>query len=279
MSSNEKGYGGIPNGDLGISIPEARPTEPSLQRQCIAEAFGTCVLVQVGCAGLCATVYIHAFSGLWQAAVVWLIAGALAVSATASISGAHLNPAITLSFALVRPNDFPFRKVVPYWIAQLVGAFTAGLINLAIFHTAILNFEQTGGILRGTESGVSSATAFGDYYMLSNNVGSWYQALFIEGFGTAFLVFIIFSVTHPSNDAVPSSAVPLIVGTSIAAMVATLGSLTGSGINPARDFGPRLVTSIFGWGSASFQGALVYIVGPLIGGPIGAFFADKVLRD
>jgi len=276
MSSTEKGYGGIPHSEeeTGTGTNEA-----SLQRQCLAEAFGTCVLVQVGCAGLCTTIYVHAFDGLWQVAVVWLIAGALAVSATASISGAHLNPAVTLSFALVRPNDFPYRKVVPYWIAQLVGAFIAGLINITIFHTAILNFEQTQNLARGTELGISSATAFGDYYMLSDNVNSWLHALFIEAFGTAFLVFMIFSVTHPSNDTFPASAVPLIVGTSIAAMVATLGTLTGSGINPARDFGPRLVTSIFGWGLASFRGALVYIVGPLIGGPIGAFLADKVLRD
>jgi glycerol uptake facilitator protein len=209
--------------------------------------------------------------------VVWLIAAALALYATASISGGHLNPAVTLSFALIRPDAFPMSKLIPYWLAQLAGAILAGLINLAIFHQAIVTYEMDNEILRGSPLGIKSAVAFGDYYSLSPAVGGWAQALFIEAFGTAFLTFIIFSATHPSNATVASSAVPLIVGTAIGAMIALLGATTGAGINPARDFGPRLVTLFFGWGKASLQDAWVYIAGPLIGGPIGAALADLVL--
>ena len=89
-------------------------------------------------------------------------------------------------------------------------------------------------IVRGTQDSIKSATTFGDYYILSPYVSSWNQAVFIEAFGTAFLVFCIFAVTHSKNKVVPTSAVPFLVGSAIAVMVATLGPLTGSGINPGK---------------------------------------------
>lgn len=273
--SQAQAYGSVPNVDIEeAQTPVDEP--PTLMQKCVAECFGTCVLVQVGCAGLCASTYLGVYEGLWQAAAVWLIGATLAVLATASISGAHLNPAVTLSFALMRPDDFTVSDVIPYWVAQLAGGILAGLINLSIYGTAIASFEAANNLVRGTDGGIASAVAFGDYYMLSPSVGSFMQAIFIEAFGTAFLVFIIFSVTNPKND-VPSSAVPLIVGTAIAAMIATLGATTGAGINPARDLGPRLVTLFMGWGTPAMNGSLVYIAGPMIGGPIGAFLADLIL--
>ncbi len=99
--------------------------------------------------------------------------------------------------------------------------------------------------------------------MLSPYVSSWNNAVFIEAFGTAFLVFCIFAITHPKNNALSPTIVPFLVGTAIAVMIATLGPLTGAGINPARDLGPRLITYYFGWGKESLQGAEVYIIGPL----------------
>jgi glycerol uptake facilitator-like aquaporin len=76
---------------------EQTSQKPTLLQEMVAECIGTCILTQVGCAGLCASTYIGAYDGLWQAAIVWLLGAALAISATASISGAHLNPAVTVS--------------------------------------------------------------------------------------------------------------------------------------------------------------------------------------
>lgn len=70
---------------------------PSLFQQLVAECIGTCILTQIGCAGLCASTYLGVYDGLWQAAVIWLLGAMLAISATASISGAHLNPAVSVS--------------------------------------------------------------------------------------------------------------------------------------------------------------------------------------
>lgn len=88
----------------------------------------------------------------------------MAIYISASISGGHLNPAVTLAFALVRRDDFPFRNVLPYWMAQLLGGIMAGAINLFLFHKAIARFEKKHGLVRGSAEGIQSAAAFGDYW-------------------------------------------------------------------------------------------------------------------
>jgi glycerol uptake facilitator-like aquaporin len=98
----------------------------------------------------------------------------------------------------------------------------------------------------------------------------------MEAFGTAFLCFIIFASTHAKNP-LPSAAVAPTVGIAYGVMVMMFGSLTGGGINPARDLGPRLITLMAGWGPAAMTNSVVYFVGPFVGGPVGAFLADKVL--
>jgi MIP family channel proteins len=213
---------------------------------------------------------------MWQIAVIWILAATLGIYASGAISGGHLNPAVTLSFALARPSVFSFGKVVPYWIAQIFGGFIATIVNLCIFVQAVSLFEKKQGIVRGTPESIGSAAAFSDYWSLSDYVASGFHAFFLEALGTAFLVFIVFMATHPKNS-VPSGAVAPCVGVAIGCMVTLLGPLTNAGINPARDLGPRIALSFAGWGMASFKNWWVYSVGPLIGGPIGAFLVEKLL--
>uniref|UniRef100_A0A7S2U7D9 Aquaporin n=1 Tax=Attheya septentrionalis TaxID=420275 RepID=A0A7S2U7D9_9STRA len=266
-------YGSLPT---STSTSTGPPETFGLKKQCIAEFIGTATLVQVGCGGLCAGLYMGSLDGLWQAAIVWIIGATLAIYATAHISGAHLNPAVSLAFCIVRPDDFPWSKMLFYWVAQMLGAMMAGLMNLILFSAAISSYETSNGLSRGEAKAIHSAGAFGDYWSLSKGVSGPFHALFIEAFGTAFLTFVIFSVTNPKNK-VPSAAVAPLVGCAIGMMIVTLGSLTGAGINPARDLGPRLVTVFSGWGMAAMKDFPVYIAGPLIGGPIGAILADFVL--
>lgn len=101
---------------------------------------------------------------MWQVGVAWAVGATLAIFCTAAISGGHINPAVTLSFALVRRDDFPFKHVLPYWLAQLVGAMLAGAVNLMIFHVAIHRFEKKHGLMRGDADSIQSAVAFGDYW-------------------------------------------------------------------------------------------------------------------
>lgn len=265
------GYGSIPQADEAVSTPE-----PSMKSCLIAELFGTCTLVQIGCGGICAGLYMGALNDVMDVAFLWLLGATLAIYATASTSGAHLNPAVSFAFAIVRPDDFSWSKLIPYWAAQLAGGLLAGALNLMVFGTAIKNYEKEHGLVRGEPDSIKSASAFGDYWSLSAGVGGGLHAVVIEAFGTAFLTFVIFSATNPKNN-VPSAAIAPIVGTGIGMMIALLGTLTGAGINPARDLGPRLVTNMAGWGRAAMTNWGAYIFGPLIGGPLGAFLADKVL--
>ena len=101
---------------------------------------------------------------MFQIGAIFALGVTMAIYATAAISGGHLNPAVTLAFALVRRDDFPFSRVLPYWMAQLAGGIVAGAINLFLFHVAIKRFEKKHGYVRGTEGSIASAAAFGDYW-------------------------------------------------------------------------------------------------------------------
>uniref|UniRef100_A0A7S2GQK5 Aquaporin n=1 Tax=Helicotheca tamesis TaxID=374047 RepID=A0A7S2GQK5_9STRA len=266
------GYGTIPDVEGGVAPEES----PSLTNALVAEVIGTATLTQIGCGGLCAGLYLGTLEGTWQAAALWILGATLAVFMTGSISGGHLNPAVSFSFALIRPGDFSMAKLIPYWVAQLIGGIIAGCLNYIIYSSGIAEFEKTEELVRGSSEGIASAAAFGDYWSLSPGVANVGHAFFIEAFGTAFLVFCIFAATNPKNN-VPSGAIAPIVGIAIGVMIVMLGNLTGAGINPARDLGPRIATSFLGWGFAAYTNAWVYIVAPLVGGPIGAAIADKVL--
>ena len=89
---------------------------------CIAEAVGTFLLVLFGIGSVAAAVLTGAQVGLWQVAVVWGFGVTVAIYATAAISGAHLNPAVSLAFAIFRHREFPVSKLGPYWVSQLAGA-------------------------------------------------------------------------------------------------------------------------------------------------------------
>ncbi len=102
----------------------------SIYRACLGEIVGTFLLVLFGTGAVASAVLTGALAGLWQVAVVWGFGVTLAIYATAAASGAHLNPAVTLSMAIFRAAAFPVRRVLPYWGAQLLGAVLAGACSL-----------------------------------------------------------------------------------------------------------------------------------------------------
>ena len=142
----------------------AESAQPSLRSQLIAEFIGTTILVQVGTGSNSVAVFMQDTSGMWQIGVIWILAATLGIYAAGSISGGHLNPAVTLSFALWRPNDFEWKKVLPFWCAQILGGMVATFINIVIFLEAISRYEAKSGFLRGDADGIKSAAAFSDYW-------------------------------------------------------------------------------------------------------------------
>mmetsp|Transcript_19786 Transcript_19786/g.42606 ORF Transcript_19786/g.42606 Transcript_19786/m.42606 type:complete len:391 (+) Transcript_19786:1-1173(+) len=251
----------------------------TLSREMMAEFIGTYLIVQIGCGVVCAATYLGAQVGLWQIAAAWSIAVTLAIATTASISGAHLNPAISLALVLIRPTSssaFGWAKFIPYVASQVAGATVAGGVNFVLFREACAKFETAKNVVRGSAESFVSASTFGEYW----SVSSWSTAFFAEALGTAILAFVIFALTNPRNETTSKNSllVPPLIGSTVGALISFIAPLTQAGFNPARDFGPRIAASFAGWGKGiAFKGWWVYVLAPFLGAPLGALVADKLL--
>jgi glycerol uptake facilitator protein len=262
----------------------------SLVGECLSEVLGTFVLVFFGVGAVNAAVLTGAQTGLWQVAVVWGIAIALAIYTTGAVSGSHINPAITVAMAAWR--GFPKRKVGPYVLAQLVGAFLASLVLYGLFRGFIPPFEAAHGIVRGQPGSELSAMVFGQYFpnpVLSGTTAEAFQkvslgtAMLAEGIGTAFLACFVFAVTEPRNGQASRFMAPALIGLSVAIIISIVAPITQGGLNPARDLGPRLVSLLFGWGEIAIPGPrngffTVYILSPIIGAVLGAGVYQLMVR-
>lgn len=246
------------------------------------EFTGTFLLVFFGVGAVNAAVVSGAQVGLWQVAVVWAVGVSLGVYASASLSGGHINPAITAVAALY--DRFPLSRVVPYWVAQVAGAAAASLVLYALFAEAIIEFERQKGLLRGGPGSELSAMVFGEYFPNPAIYGtaeeawrvvSLKSAFIAEMVGTALLAFLVGTVTSDRNPArPPPAAAAIVIGIGVAAIISVVAPLTQAALNPARDFGPRLVSFFLGWGDIAIPGPrggwfVVYIAGPMVGALIG----------
>jgi glycerol uptake facilitator protein len=246
------------------------------------EFIGTFVLVFFGVGVVNAAVVTGAQVGLWQVAIVWAIGVSLGIYCSASLSGAHINPAIT-AVAVVF-DRMPLARAVAYVVAQVAGAMAASLALYAMFAEAVLEFERRNGLLRGGPGSERSAMIFGEYFpnpaVFGTAEDAWRivslpSAFAAELVGTAMLAFIVSAVTHPRNAARPPAAMQaLFIGLGVAAIISVIAPLTQAGLNPARDFGPRVVSWIMGWGEIAFPGPrggwfTVYILAPVLGALAG----------
>ncbi len=242
----------------------------TLRREFLSEFFGTFVLIVFG-VGVVAQVNLGggANGQYLSINIGWGLAVMIAAY-VAGVSGAHLNPAVTLAAATFR--GFAWPKVVPYIVAQTAGAFVAAAVVFLTYHDAIQHFD--GGV-RQVSGALGTAGIFSTYPQpwLTTVSGFVDQVL-----GTALLIIGIFAVTDEKNLAPPSNLGPVAVGLLVLLIGATYGLNAGYAINPARDFGPRLFTAVAGWGSGVFTAAnnwwWVPIAGPLVGGLVGGLAYD-----
>jgi glycerol uptake facilitator protein len=266
-----------------MSEPERQ--KPQLLRELSAEFLGTMVLLLFGCGVVAQVVAGGALTspkgGLGDHDSIswaWGLGVTLGVYVAARLSGAHLNPAVTLSLAAFR--GFPWAKVAPYAIAQTLGAFVAALLvrwnYTEILARADPKHSFMTQIVFSTLPGNGSTTA---------GVHLW-GAFRDQIIGTAILVLLIFAITDMLNTPPKANLAPFIIGLVVVAIGMAWGADAGYAINPARDFGPRLASFITGyhsawrdqWGDIYFW---VPIVAPLIGGLVGAalykFLIEKFL--
>ena len=248
----------------------------------LAEFIGTMVLIIFG-DGVVAMV-VALGKGDWQTITwAWGLAVVMGVYVAGGMTGAHLNPAVTLALAVRR--GFPWNKVGPYIAAEVAGAFCGAGLLLLNYNPAIAAFEKANNIVRDAASGTPGTAGIWATY---NNAAAgiqWGNALLDQIIGTALLVGIILAITDKRNQAVEANLAPLIIGLLVVAIGMSMGGAAGYAINPARDFGPRLLSAIGGWGlnpftyTADFFGIalpyfLVPIIGPLVGGVLGGYVYD-----
>lgn len=253
-------------------------------RDFIGEFLGTFLLVLFGCGSVAVSVLFNSHNGLFQIALIWGVGVSLAIYATRHLSCAHLNPAVTL--AMVASKRMALRKMPAYLLAQFTGAFCAGIGLYFLFNPSIVAFEAARHIVRGTPESMQVAKMFGEYYQLpgSETVVSLPLAIGAEAVGTFLLVLMIFSLTEGCNLGRPDDNVaPLFIGLSVSSAICLVAPLTQAGLNPARDFGPRLVAWLFGWGSAAFPDRsggffYVYILAPVIGALAAGLLFTRVLE-
>lgn len=261
----------------------------------LAECVGTFIMVFFGCGSVHVAVTLDALQGGWQVASVWGFAVTLAIYAVGNISGAHINPAITVALTLC--GRFPRARVPAYVGSQLAGAFLAASCLYVIFSGSIARFEDEQGITRGEPGSVVTAAMYGEYF--PNPTLRLHQdaakdgvatvglaaAVFAEVLGTAFLAFCVFALTDRNNKAGPGKLLsPFFIGATVALLVAVLGPVTQACLNPARDFGPRIFAALAGWGEVALPGPgglvdtlVVYLVAPVAGGVLGGVVYSRLI--
>ena len=249
--------------------------KPTLMAELIAEFLGTFVLMLFGI-GVVAMVVLFPsknagetiHGGFTNITLGWGLAVTMGIYIAGKISGAHLNPAVTLALAVFR--GFSWRKVLPYSIAQTAGAFAAAALvywNYApAFHQLDPQLETTAGVF----------TTFPAFPALP-------QAGFLDQLiGTGLLVLLIFAITDEYNAPPGANLAPLMIGLVVVAIGMSFGGMHGYAINPARDFGPRLFTAVAGFHNNGLTDGVrvwwVPVVAPLLGGLAGAALYDFGIR-
>ncbi|PHR97684.1 MAG: aquaporin [Blastopirellula sp.] len=268
---------------------------------CVAEVIGTFLLIFFGLGAVHTAVLVGGLAGLWQVAIVWGLAIMIAVYAVGPISGAHINPAITIGFSIW--GLFPKNRILPYVGSQLLGAFLAAAMLFVMFSPHIQAKEEQLGVTRGEIGSIVTASCYGEYFpnpggltFEDNSPGEVVEenyklasesvAFLTELLGTAILAMMVLAVTEPTHSGGPKNLAPVFIGLTVAALICVIAPITQACFNPARDFGPRLFAYFAGWGEIALPGPrprptgflTVYIIAPIVGSIIGSGLYLKVLR-
>ncbi|KAG6891530.1 hypothetical protein C0992_005065 [Termitomyces sp. T32_za158] len=260
-------------------VPNAWFKYRSLIREAVAEFLGVCILIIFGSGVNCQValssdpnVASSPKGSFLSVSFGWAAGLALGAWVSGGISGGHINPAVTLALAVYR--GFPWKKVPVYIISQLLGGIMgAAFVYWNYFH-AIDIFEGGKGVRT-----LKTAGFFGTFamdYMTS------VSCFFSEFLATAILVIFVFMLNDKYNSPPPSGLAPLVIFIIIIGISASLGMETSFAINPARDLGPRLLTSMVGYGKAVYTYRNHYwiwcpIMAPILGALAGAGFYDLFL--
>ncbi len=211
----------------------------------------------------------------------WAMAVTFAIYTVGGVTGAHINPAITLGAALRK--QLPWNKVVPYWVVQVAGAFVGAALVFLVYNNAINHYDQVNHIIKGRPTSLPTYSTFATFPApyFHNVLGPVVD----EIVGTFFLALFVFAVTDENNLAPGSNLGPLLVGFIVLAVGMSFGANSGYAINPARDLGPRLFAWIAGWGKLAVPGNYgwinqymwVPVLAPLAGAALAVPGYDRII--
>lgn len=281
-------------GDLSAPRSPA-PEAVSLARwipNYVGEVLGTFLLVLFGCSAVTIAVIYGQGADLFLAGLAWGSSVALAIWVTGSLSGTHINPAVTLGFAAA--GRFPWRQVLPYWGCQILGGFVGAATVVLVFGDAIRQFAQDQNLTFGGPGSERIAMMLSPYSPHPWIVGTGVEAYAIvpvwrgfltEAVATAVLVLVVFALLESASDNAPASwGFPLPILFLITMLTVVTAAHTMTSLNPARDLGPRLMLALMGFGDVAFPGTrggmslLVTSGGPLVGGTVGALTYQHLLH-
>ena len=248
-----------------------------LTREVLAEFLGTFTLIVFGVGVVAQTVLSKGSAGTpLSINISWGLAVTMGCYVCAGVTGAHLNPAVTL--ALASRRRFPWNKVAPYAAAQFAGAFVASAVVFITYHEALGAYD--GGVRQVLgPQGTAGIWATYPQPFLSTFPGGFIDQVV----GTALLVGVIFGITDSRNSPAPAGLAPVVVGLLVVLIGATFGFNSGYAINPARDLGPRVFTAVAGWGAEVFRAGNAWwwipVIAPPVGGILGAWVYDVCVGD
>ncbi|TCM42544.1 MIP/aquaporin family protein [Kribbella sp. VKM Ac-2568] len=246
----------------------------TLLGECSAEFAGTFILILFG-VGVVAQVVAGGIGNHDSIAWAWGIGVTMGVYVSARVSGAHINPAVTIALAAFR--GFAWRKVLPYIAAQFLGAFAAAMVVRWNYSEVLQKFDP--GLTIKSQGVFSTLPGNGNVEL---GVGMW-GGFLDQIIGTAILMLVILAIVDLRNTAPAANLGPFMIGLLVVGIGMAWGTLAGYAINPARDFGPRLASALTGYGGDAFKDQFgdpyfwVPIVGPIIGALIGAFLYDLLV--
>jgi glycerol uptake facilitator protein len=252
----------------------------SLAARMVGEFVGLFLMTSIGLMTV-ATAITSGSYGLFELSMAFAFVIMIIVLVTGAVSGAHINPAVTIALAIY--GRFPWREVPAYIAAQISGGVAGSLVLYALYRSPIRAFEAANGITHGDPDSAITAMIFNCFAPNPAIAGAngWSMdmigtttAVAGEAFGTFVLALALFLMLDHRNAFAPSpKSFALIIGLVVGFIIMVLAPLTMSGINPARDLGPRIATWMLGWGEVSFPGIgpawWVWTVGPIIGAVAG----------
>jgi MIP family channel proteins len=258
----------------GYAVQQSAPV--TLAREAAAEFLGTFVLMVFGI-GVVAQVVLSGGSagGILSIHIAWGLAVTMGVYTAGGVSGAHLNPAVTLALAV--RGRCEWRKVPAFILAQFTGSFAASAVVYLTYREALQAFDGGARQITGAH-----ATA-GIWSTYPQNFLTTFPGGFIDQLvGTALLLLLISALTDEQNFAPPGRFAPPMIGAGVTLIGGCFGFNAGYAINPARDLAPRLFTAMMGWGPAVFSAGnywwWVPVVAPCIGAIVGLYAYDFLIR-